>query len=80
MAEAVKKPKGKIEINAELCKGCGRCIEACNFKLISLGAPLNQQGHHAAVFNDPECKCGGCKLCAIVCPDVAITVYKEDGK
>ena len=29
-----------------------------------------------AVFSDPE-KCTGCALCAEMCPDVAIAVFKE---
>jgi Pyruvate/2-oxoacid:ferredoxin oxidoreductase delta subunit len=26
---------------------------------------------------DPEARCTGCAICALVCPDVCITVYRE---
>jgi 2-oxoglutarate ferredoxin oxidoreductase subunit delta len=26
---------------------------------------------------DPEGKCTGCALCAVACPDVCITVYRQ---
>jgi len=32
-------------------------------------------GYHPAECFDPS-KCTGCTFCAIVCPDVAIEVYK----
>jgi 2-oxoglutarate ferredoxin oxidoreductase subunit delta len=36
---------------------------------------LTSKGYHPAyVFKDG---CTGCAICAIVCPDAAITVYRE---
>ena len=65
----------KIEINAEKCKCCELCIGACPLSLISLSEERNSSGDHFAVQSDPS-KCTGCRLCAIMCPDMCIEVYK----
>lgn len=65
----------KIEINKEFCKSCGLCIKECPKKIISIGKSINSKGYAVAQQTDAS-KCTGCKLCAIVCPDMAITVYK----
>ncbi|MBI4697730.1 MAG: 4Fe-4S binding protein [Nitrospirae bacterium] len=68
--------KGKIIIDRDICKGCGYCIKACQAKLISLDKGFNALGHHpAAAFMSNNCN--GCGLCAIVCPDIAIEVFRE---
>ena len=36
--------KGCVEINAEECKGCGLCVEACAQKVLSLAPGLNRTG------------------------------------
>ena len=66
---------GKIIINRERCKGCGLCIHFCKKKQINLSDELNYRGQHPCVFIDAG-DCNGCAICAIVCPDVAIEVYK----
>jgi 2-oxoglutarate ferredoxin oxidoreductase subunit delta len=69
--------KGKIIIDAELCKSCNLCVNVCPNKIIGVSKELfNKKGHHPAFVVDAG-KCTGCALCAVVCPDVAITVYKE---
>lgn len=65
-----------IEVNKEVCKGCGLCTTACPFKLLELGSNLNSKGYNACVQVDPDNKCTGCTLCARMCPDVAIKVFK----
>jgi 2-oxoglutarate ferredoxin oxidoreductase subunit delta len=52
-------------------------VSACNHGVISIGEQINTQGYYVAVFNDPDSKCKGCRLCGEICPDVAIEVYKE---
>jgi 2-oxoglutarate ferredoxin oxidoreductase subunit delta len=37
---------------------------------------LSQKGYHPAQCID-EAACPGCLSCAIMCPDVAITIVKE---
>lgn len=65
----------KIEIEERLCKSCQFCIKACPKEIIRLGDKNNDKGYRVVEQFDAE-KCNGCKLCAIVCPDSAIEVYK----
>jgi 2-oxoglutarate ferredoxin oxidoreductase subunit delta len=65
----------KIEINAELCKSCRYCLGACPQKIMRLSNIYNSKGYRVAEQFDSD-KCNGCKLCAIVCPECAIEVYK----
>lgn len=45
-------------------------------KIIELDEEFNNQGYHPARLIDAD-KCTGCAMCAEMCPDVAIEVYKE---
>jgi 2-oxoglutarate ferredoxin oxidoreductase subunit delta len=38
---------------------------------------FNSKGYRPAVLVDPDHKCTGCALCAVVCPDVCITVFRD---
>jgi 2-oxoglutarate ferredoxin oxidoreductase subunit delta len=38
---------------------------------------FNARGYRPAELVDPAHECTGCTLCALVCPDVVITVYRE---
>ena len=67
--------KGKISIDRELCKGCALCIEFCPQKLITLSDKLNAAGYLPAEPKDSQ-DCSGCTNCALVCPEVAIEVYR----
>ena len=66
---------GYIEINEELCKACELCISVCPKGLISLADKLNASSYSPAVFKDNG-ECTGCAVCALVCPEVAIEVYR----
>jgi 2-oxoglutarate ferredoxin oxidoreductase subunit delta len=37
---------------------------------------LNARGYHPAIYQDPQGDCTGCALCAVICPDACITVYR----
>jgi 2-oxoglutarate ferredoxin oxidoreductase subunit delta len=67
--------KGKIEINQGLCKGCELCISFCPKNLIALSNKLNAAGYLPSEYKGGT-ECTGCASCAIVCPEVAIEVYR----
>lgn len=68
--------KGKVEIESERCKDCGLCVITCKHSLIRRGNAYNVKGYQFAEFVDSERKCNACTLCAVVCPEVAIEVYR----
>lgn len=67
---------GKIIIDMEKCNGCEICIHTCPHKLIHLSDRINSMGYHYARFEDPQHLCTGDALCAEMCPQVAIKVYR----
>ncbi|NNE08334.1 MAG: 4Fe-4S binding protein, partial [Gemmatimonadetes bacterium] len=52
----------------ELCKGCGRCIDACPKNCISMGDEINQASGLIPVVIDMDI-CNGCGLCITACPE-----------
>jgi len=68
--------KGYIEINRELCKDCRLCIQACKKGLITTSNEFNLKGYHP-VKCESSGECTGCTLCAVICPEIAIEVYRE---
>jgi len=78
VAEDVKpKPKkvmkylGTTFVKAELCKGCGFCIEFCPTTVLEFSKEFNSKGYHYPLMVAEE-KCNGCDLCGLYCPDFAI--------
>jgi len=69
--------RGTVTVDAERCKGCGLCVGACQPRLLALdGSTLNRKGYHPVQLLDSDGRCTGCGLCAVMCPDVALTVYR----
>jgi len=68
--------KGTIVVDENLCKACELCVESCPQHVIALDMDtITPRGYHPAyLFKDG---CTGCGICAIVCPEAAITVYRE---
>ena len=60
-----------VQLDLELCKACGICIELCPEKVFDrdkLGYP---------VLSRPE-ECSQCLLCELHCPDFAIEVRRRE--
>ena len=82
----------RIKINKNKCKGCMLCMTACPHGLIVKSKELNERGVHCVEFKakgevGPALRsrtqkqfgkggCTACGMCAIICPDVCIEVYK----
>ena len=70
--------RGTIFVAKDICKGCELCINACPQVCMNLATEFNSKGFHYAQLKNKDCT--GCINCAIVCPDSAITVYREPKK
>ena len=57
-------------VAADLCEGCGTCVEICPFVAISLGSVASVDG----------AACMGCGVCARACPSEAIELRRDENK
>lgn len=74
MKSEKKEDRGRIEISAEECKGCGLCITACAPEVMRMSESLNSRGYHPATYLGSGCT--GCGICFFACPEPgAITVF-----
>jgi pyruvate/2-oxoacid:ferredoxin oxidoreductase alpha subunit/ferredoxin len=62
------KERPPVLLTPELCKGCGRCIEACPKHAISLGDEINQVSGLVPIQIDYGI-CNHCGLCVSACPE-----------
>jgi 2-oxoglutarate ferredoxin oxidoreductase subunit delta len=69
--------KGMILIDKELCKGCMYCVDVCPLGLICIENKFNRKGFFPASPPLTD-QCTGCGMCAQMCPEVAIEVYREE--
>ena len=68
----------KVILQENACKGCGLCVGVCPKKILRLDTGrVNNKGYNPAVCDDQD-KCISCAFCAMICPDLVISVYKED--
>ena len=66
----------KLSVSQDKCKGCGLCISACPRKLLTRSNEINSLGVRYPVLTD-ETACISCASCALTCPDMCISIYKE---
>ncbi len=66
-----------LVIDKDKCKSCELCIGQCKKGLLSISKEINKLGYHPVCITKPE-ECIGCTMCAIMCPDSVIEVYREE--
>jgi len=59
--------RGLVELDAEECKGCGLCVEACPPHVLHLAEELNRYGIHPVAYLGSGCT--ACGICFFVCPE-----------
>jgi heterodisulfide reductase subunit A len=73
--------RGKVEVeptvasvNEDICKGCARCEEVCEYGAIKVEetGPFDRVPMLVAKVTEAQCK--GCGSCSVVCPTGAITM------
>ncbi|HOF13552.1 MAG TPA: 4Fe-4S binding protein [Spirochaetota bacterium] len=68
---------GHIVIDSNRCKGCYFCITYCPKQILVISKNHNIQGYFPAeLADDKKEHCTACKICALMCPDTAIEVFK----
>jgi len=68
MATAQTKLRPKPFLYPQLCKACGRCIEACPKHCIEFAAEIDPQSGLMPIVVHEEA-CNGCGLCFDACPE-----------
>ena len=70
-----------IEVREDWCKGCNICIDRCPVDALEESDKLNRRGVRPPKLKEKN-DCNFCRLCELLCPDLAITVIpdKEDKK
>jgi 2-oxoglutarate ferredoxin oxidoreductase subunit delta len=66
-----KKPRYRITVFPNWCKGCDLCIEFCPAGVLEHQPGINVVAVH------PE-RCTACRWCELHCPDLAIFVTEID--
>ena len=69
--------RGRIVIEFERCKGCELCEPVGPQNVIKRSDTFNAKGYRPAQLVDPDGECTGCAVCAVICPDAVITVYRQ---
>lgn len=58
-----------IQINTELCKGCGKCVQECIFHVLTLS------NGKVTISDENKHLCMNCSHCTSICHSKALTLY-----
>lgn len=65
-----------VKIAFDECKGCGRCVLACQRGVLTMGKHLNIMSYPAVELTGKDCV--GCGICFYTCPEPgALTIVEE---
>ena len=67
-----------IKIIEDWCKGCEICIKRCPVQALEVSDKLNKRGVYPPKLKEKN-ECNFCRLCELLCPDLAITVIPDEG-
>ena len=68
----------RVKVERERCKSCGLCIDVCSRNVFKVSKNFNKMGYHyVEAEGEGKNNCSGCQKCVIICPDVAIEIYKK---
>ena len=73
MALKTKAKVDHIDINTSWCKGCGICIGMCPTQVLEFDEHLKAMVAHLE-------KCINCKLCELLCPELAVSVEEAENE
>ena len=65
-----------IEFKDDWCKGCNICIDRCPVDALEESDRLNRKGIRPPQLKEKN-NCNFCRLCELICPDLAIAVIPD---
>lgn len=69
--------QGKVTVRTEHCKGCCLCMGSCKKGALGLSAKTETNSFGYRYMKMVSDACTGCAMCAVMCPDQAIDVYRD---
>jgi len=70
-----KRPKARLVIEPEACKGCGFCVEFCPTGALELSSEFNRKGYHPPEVIEHDCVY--CEMCELICPEFAVYCVED---
>ena len=65
-----------IEVKDDWCKGCNICIDRCPVNALEESDRSNKKGIRPPQLKEKN-ECNYCRLCELLCPDLAISVIPD---
>lgn len=65
----------KLSIDKNRCKGCALCVQVCPKNILYIdNRRVNGLGYYPVAAEEG---CIACGFCAVVCPDIVFSIYKD---